>query len=94
MYFNVNFNVSFKLIKVHLLVSEFYSPRLFLSFSVSRESELLSFSHEVLSFRLYYMKLSKMLGKTTISFAFTFSAPSVRCDVILSTNSHLNTKCT
>ena len=33
MYFNVNFNVFFNLIKVHLLVSELYThPVLFLSF--------------------------------------------------------------
>ena len=30
MYFNINFNVFFKLIKVHLLVSELYIIRLYL----------------------------------------------------------------
>ena len=34
MYFNVNFNVFFKLIKVHLLVSELYPVILFLTLNV------------------------------------------------------------
>ena len=44
MYFNVNFNVFFKLIKFHLLVSELYFITIF---TASRTSEHISFKQSI-----------------------------------------------